>query len=351
MKEKSFQLFNFSKEKSILENIKRDFYEKLINQYGFYMDRYNSEYDARDNYIAIKQVEDGIYVVLITDDENQNIDIEEGIKYLRTTKKVFSLNVILMSLNNINENNRTDINKMIINVKNRKVVYCDKSCSPLMKIFNNMNSSTNSKNVYNGLTGFKRNFITYSLIIINVMIFIITAFLSNSIFDIKGSVLLVFGAKYGPLIKAGEYYRLFTCAFLHGGIIHILFNMYSLYIVGPQINRVYGMYKYIFIYIITCFTSSIASYTFSPNTLSIGASGAIFGLLGALISFGIIERRKMDKRFLSGLLQVLALNLFIGFTNRSIDNYGHIGGLIGGIIIGFILYSLGKYHNDKCKNY
>ena len=170
--------------------------------------------------------------------------------------------------------------------------------------------------------------------------FLLTAFISNSIFDINYIVLLLFGGKYGPLIESGQYYRLFTCMFLHGGLIHLVCNMYSLFIVGPQINHIYGTLKYMIIYFVGGLISSIISYIFSPNTLSVGASGAIFALVGSLLAFALSERKNINKTYISGLFQVIVINLFIGFSMTNIDNSAHIGGLAGGLIIGFVLYNI-----------
>jgi rhomboid protease GluP len=118
--------------------------------------------------------------------------------------------------------------------------------------------------------------------------------------------------------------------------------MYSLYIIGPQINQIYGSGKYFIIYIISCITSSLLSFLMSPYSISVGASGGIFGLMGALLAFALIERNKIEKRYLSSLLQIIIINLFIGLNIKNIDNFGHIGGLLGGIIIGYLIYKISQ---------
>lgn len=161
--------------------------------------------------------------------------------------------------------------------------------------------------------------------------------LSKSIVDIDSMTLLEMGAKYNPLISRGEVWRLFTAAFLHGGILHLACNMYSLYAVGTQVERIYGKVKYIIIYILSALGASVLSYLLAPRSLSVGASGAIFGVLGAILVFVIKEKNKLSKGALGNILSVIALNLYIGFTIPNIDNYAHIGGLIVGIIISIIL--------------
>lgn len=316
-------------------NFNDNFFRILIDKSNFYIKQYKSNFHNKENFIAMKEVEGGTYCVLITDEVNENIDVSEVLEYLSTTGKHCSLNVVVLGSEGYISNNLYNFNKIVIDVHNNKVILCDKSCLPLQSVF--ISIIEKRKEDKNSL---KEQLPTLILISINVAVFLLTVFFSRSIIDIDGAVLLIFGAKFGPLISAGQYYRLFTCAFLHGGLFHLLCNMYSLYILGPQINTVYGTHKYISIYIISCFTSSLMSFVYSPNTLSIGASGAIFGLMGALIAFAFIERKKLDKGFMSGLLQVLVLNLFIGISMSNIDNYGHVGGLLGGLIVGYIFYTI-----------
>lgn len=311
------------------------FFRTLIDKHGFYMKQYKSNFHNVDKFIAMKEVEGGTYCVLITEDVDENIDVSEAIDFLNTTGKRFSLNVLILSTENYVSNSFYHFNKLIISKNDNKVIFCDEACLPLENIFNSI-----VKNKKEDRFLVKDKLPTIILILINTVIFFITAFFSRNIFDINTSVLLVFGAKFGPFISAGEYYRLFTCAFLHGGLFHLLCNMYSLYILGPQINIVFGTHKYIALYIICCFTSSLMSLIFLPNTISVGASGAIFGLMGALIAFAFIERKQLDKHFISGLLQVLILNLIIGMSMSNIDNYGHIGGLLGGLLVGYIFYTM-----------
>lgn len=113
--------------------------------------------------------------------------------------------------------------------------------------------------------------------------------------------------------------------------------MYSLYVTGSQVELIYGKWKYIIIYFTSAIGSSFLSYLFAPRSLSVGASGAIFGVFGALLVFAIKEKNKLSKGTIGNLLAVIGLNLYIGLTIPNIDNYGHIGGLITGIVISLIL--------------
>ena len=137
---------------------------------------------------------------------------------------------------------------------------------------------------------------------------------------------------YAPYIRAGELYRLVTCAFLHANIFHLLFNCYALYVVGSQIESFMGKGKYLFIYLFSAVTGALMSMIFSGNSLSIGASGAIFGLMGALLYFGYHYRVYLGSVIKSQIIPLIIINLGIGFMNMGIDNYAHIGGLIGGVL-------------------
>lgn len=170
------------------------------------------------------------------------------------------------------------------------------------------------------------------MICVNILIFIITVFSSKNIYNIDSYTLINFGAKVNVLINNGQPWRLITCAFLHGGLAHIAFNMYALKIIGSEVEYVYGKIKYLAMYLISALGGSIFSYLFNANSISVGASGAIFGLLGAMIIFGIRNKNKIGKAYILNLFKVLLINIFIGVTISNIDNGAHMGGLIfGGI--------------------
>lgn len=124
--------------------------------------------------------------------------------------------------------------------------------------------------------------------------------------------------------------------FLHGGIVHVAVNMYSLYAIGPMVERVYGKAKYIAIYFISGILASIFSYAFSTS-VSIGASGAIFGLLGAVLIFAFKSKGKTGSGFIKSILSVIFINIFIGATLPNIDNFAHMGGLLGGMLVAFLV--------------
>ncbi|MCS4483449.1 rhomboid family intramembrane serine protease [Clostridium botulinum] len=125
--------------------------------------------------------------------------------------------------------------------------------------------------------------------------------------------------------------------FLHGGLIHLALNMYALNAIGPLVEIYFGKAKYLIIYFISGILSSYFSYLFS-SSVSIGASGAIFGILGATLIIAYTNRKKGGKEFLNNIISVIVVNLILGFSIPNVDNFGHIGGLIGGVIITFVLF-------------
>lgn len=188
------------------------------------------------------------------------------------------------------------------------------------------------------LDNIKTNKATAAFVVINVIMYIISAIVSKSIFDIDVGTLVNLGANNKHLvINEGEYQRIISSMFLHGGLMHILFNMYALCVMGPLIEKIYGALNFIGIYVVGGITSSLLSLALSePNVISVGASGAIFALLGAALVYGIKMRGTIGKQFMSSILQVIAINVFIGLSMPNIDNYAHLGGFAGGLLIAVI---------------
>lgn len=174
----------------------------------------------------------------------------------------------------------------------------------------------------------KKPIMTYLIIAINVLLFGLMYILGRGSTHIP--TLLTFGANYRPLIIGGEVYRLLTSAFLHIGFLHLIVNMYALYVIGPQLESFFGKTKYLIIYLFSAVCGSLLSILFSEH-ISAGASGAIFGLLGALLYFGYHYRVYLGNVIKSQIIPIIILNLIIGFTLSGIDNFAHIGGLVGGI--------------------
>ena len=178
--------------------------------------------------------------------------------------------------------------------------------------------------------------LTWTLIGINVLVWVAMEAAGGS--EDPG-VLLDFGAMFGPLIASGEYWRLFTAMFLHVGGLHLLFNGIGLLIFGQLVERVYGPVRFILIYILAGLSGSVSSYLFNSVAIGAGASGAIFGVLGALAAFFIARRDlpgQMRRQNLTSLLVIAGINLFYGLTTPGIDNWAHMGGFVAGIAIGLV---------------
>ncbi len=147
-----------------------------------------------------------------------------------------------------------------------------------------------------------------------------------------------------PLVAEGELWRLVTVALVHGGIIHLGFNMYALFIVGPLVEGLYGSPRFALIFLLTAAAGSAASFVFSPSPVSVGASGAVFGLFGMLLVSDRVHKPALTRgaRNLTGQIGMLiVINLFLGFAIPNIDNAAHIGGLLAGAWLGFILVPKG----------
>lgn len=208
----------------------------------------------------------------------------------------------------------------------------DNDIEYIMKVSDNINRTNENKSrMAEKLFSFKKPTATYSLILICILVFILMYILGNGSEDTY--TLLKFGANLDVLTKNGQYYRLFTSMFLHIGIIHLLCNMYSLYIIGREVEIVFTKKKYLIIYLLSGIAGSILSLAFNHNTVCAGASGAIFGLLGALLYFGYYYRAYLGASVTRSILPVVIINLIIGFASTGIDNAAHIGGLVGGILI------------------
>jgi len=220
-----------------------------------------------------------------------------------------------------------------------KTNHSEKGIELLFKITDDINNTNEKKNKkMEKIFSSKRPIVTYVLIALCIIMFIISGGGYNT------DALLLFGANYGPLVKSGEIYRLVACMFLHAGIIHIVLNMYSLYIIGPRVEDFFGKKKYLLIYFASGISASLLSIGLNQNVVSIGASGAIFGLFGALIYFGYSYRGYVGAIIKSQIIPIVAYNLLMGFFIPGIDMWGHIGGLIGGILTANML---GTIENKK----
>lgn len=233
-------------------------------------------------------------------------------------------NALCIKVNDEEDIKKSAIIKDIFPDMGNKLKYNEKGIELFAKITNDINkhNEEDAKRLEK-LFQSKVPYITYGLIVINILAYIITV-LTGSVNDF---------VNYAPVVREGEYYRLITSMFLHGNILHLAFNMYALYILGSQLEGVLGKVKYFIIYMVAGLSGSILSMMFNGASAgSLGASGAIFGLMGALVYFGWHYRVYLGNVVKQQIIPLIILNLLIGFSVSGIDNFAHIGGLIGGTL-------------------
>lgn len=193
----------------------------------------------------------------------------------------------------------------------------------------------------------KTPWVTYALIAANVIVWLILKIISIQTNTNYDNLLVPYGAKVNSLISNGEYWRFLTAMFLHGNEVHLLVNCYSLYMVGSQVEKLFGHINMTVIYFVAGLLGSVSSFAFSPN-VSVGASGAIFGLLGAMFYFAIKRPSLLKSSFGINLVTTLIINLVYGAMNPRIDNYAHLGGLVGGFLsTGAVYTSKEETSKDK----
>ncbi len=174
----------------------------------------------------------------------------------------------------------------------------------------------------------KKPVITYILIVLNIMMFMYTM-----LYDQNDNVTYMLANNYMG-VRNGEYYRLLTSMFLHANIYHLVFNMYALYVMGPQVERYYGKLKFAFVYVLGGLMGSVFSCVFmDANSYGVGASGAIFALFGSTAYFTYYYRATLQSLLRSNIVPVILVNLFLSLVIPNVDIFAHIGGLIGGVLI------------------
>lgn len=211
----------------------------------------------------------------------------------------------------------------------------EKGFDLLINVTKEINEKTEEKNRnYEDVFKQKRILITYILMGINIGMFFLTYLIY---FITKGNVdLYNLLSVNASAVKSGEIYRLLTGTFMHAGPlylpIHLFFNMYALYIIGTQVENFIGRYRYLIIYLGSAIMGSLLSCVILHGD-SIGASGAIFGLMGSLVYFGYHYRVYFGNVLKTQIIPLIIFNLFLGFYLSGVDNFAHIGGLIGGILL------------------
>ena len=235
------------------------------------------------------------------------------------------------SLNDIKKNE--DITKVFPDITNNLLESND-GLELIINVTNDINEKTEEENKkFNDVFSQKRIIFTNVISLICLIMYIIVGIYGNNILNFSANVLVKFGANNILLVKNGEIWRLITCSFLHVGFIHFLLNMYSLRVIGPSVEGLIGKGKFVFIYLLSALSASLMSLVFMDSSIvSVGASGAIFGLMGALLYFGYHYRLYLNDAIKTQIIPVIVFNLLIGFMISGVDNGAHIGGLIGGYL-------------------
>jgi rhomboid protease GluP len=191
--------------------------------------------------------------------------------------------------------------------------------------------------------------VTYLIMGLTILVFIAQ---EASQYLLGNDIPAALGMKVNSAIIAGQYYRLLTPLLLHGSILHILFNMYALFVIGPAVERSYGHMRYLMLYLLGGLAGNVASFWLSAAP-SLGASTAIFGLIGAQGIFFYQNRRMFGDRarsMLANIGGIILINLFLGFSMSGIiDNWGHLGGLLGGGVFALLagpLFAVEGYYPD-----
>jgi len=186
-----------------------------------------------------------------------------------------------------------------------------------------------------------RVLVTRTIVAANLVAFALMAFSSGALLSPDVQTLIAWGANFGPRTLSDQWWRLLTCMFVHVGIIHIAFNMWVLWDAGHLVERLVGNVGFLVLYLISGLFGSIASVYWNPHVVSAGASGAVFGVFGALIGFIMLRRDSVPSsvfvRLRSSGLAFLGYNLVFGFAIKFIDNAAHIGGLAAGFVCGVLM--------------
>lgn len=225
--------------------------------------------------------------------------------------------------------------RAFVSVDDRKCPYCDSPLGP--RAIERRTPSTGA--------GFipPARFTTVVILLLNAGLYVATTVFSmrmtngEAVFDIHPEVLLIFGAKSRELIQYGQWWRLITAGFLHGGILHILMNSWVIFDLGTTVEEVYGTARYLVLYFVSTICGFIASTWWSP-VLSVGASAPLFGLIGAMIAVGVRGTSPLASAMRAHYTQWAIWGLVIGFLpGLRIDNAAHLGGLASGFALAYVM--------------
>jgi len=263
------------------------------------------------------------------------LNVSDNVKFDSEIKNISSIK--FEEINQIAEDK--NILELFPKIKN-KLIKDKEGIDLIVNVTNDINAKTMKENEkYTKIFKPKKIIITPILIGICILMFILMYIFGSGSENI--GTLLLFGANYKPLIKIGQIWRLASSIFLHIGVLHLFVNMYALYIIGKQLEGFLGRFKYLIVFLGSGIIGSLLSVVIH-DSVSAGASGAIFGLLGSLLYFGYHYRLYLGALLKTQVIPVIVLNLVIGFLLPGIDNFAHIGGLVGGYLLTMTLGVPGK---------
>lgn len=252
---------------------------------------------------------------------NINLNVADRVK-VENEKHID--NVFIKDIDEIKKNK--EINEIFPNMKN-DLYQSKNSLDLLLNVTNDINKKTETDNKkYEKIFSRKKILMTYIIMAMCVVMYLVTVLMG-----LNNMNLLLLGANNIELLKHGQIYRLITYGFLHGSIVHLISNMYCLYVIGSQVENNLEKKRFLIVYFVSMITGGLLSALFNDG-ISIGASGAIFGLLGAILYFGLHFRLYLSETLRTRIIPVIVLNLIIGFAVPGIDVACHIGGLIGGFL-------------------
>lgn len=266
---------------------------------------------------------------------NIELNVADNVNLEEKNKNIASIKV-----SDVNEiTNDKNILEIFPKIKN-KLIKDKEGIDLIVNVTNDINAKTVKDNeVFQKIFGRKKIVVTPIIMALCVIIFLLMYILGNGSENIK--TLIMFGANSRILVQRGQVWRLLTSIFLHIGIAHLIVNMYSLYVIGGELECFLGKTKYLLVYLISGIIGSLLSIVMHES-ISAGASGAIFGLLGSLLYFGYNYRLYLGTILKTQIIPIILFNLLISFMFQGIDAYAHIGGLVGGYLATMALGVPGK---------
>lgn len=297
--------FDILKTKSVLKQIKKKTFSMSMNILNIFLD-----------------------INKVPEQDIKDMDII----YIDSLKNVPNNTILTSAFKKIKTNLKTDV----IDIEQ------------IIKQTDDVNRKTEKKNkMYEDIFKPKPILVTKILLALCIGYFILIYFRTKG--DLSALNLLDYGANYRDYVKAGDWYRLFSCIFVHASIIHLVFNMYALKILGFQLESYLGKFKFLLVFLISGLVGSLFSSVLS-TAVSVGASGAIFGLLGSYLYFAYHYRLVLGNTLKNDVIPIIIINFLIGFFVPGIDIWAHVGGLVGGLFTTMALGVPGKENKTSMIN-